>query len=72
MAKTDEKQPGAEQGNAIENETREAESFDEASAGFDDEGRLVKQPADEPEVSEEESKLAEYYPGGSDSPGRKY
>ena len=76
MACTDEEeQTRAGQGNAVENETREAESFDEESAGFDDEGRLVKRPEDEPEdepkVSEEESKLAEEFPDG-ESPGRKY
>ena len=73
MSNTEDEKPGSDLGNAIENETREAESDDDESFGYDDEGRPVKAPKAEPEVTEEDSKLAEDYPdGGDETPGKKY
>ena len=51
------KHPGADQGNAIENETREPEPFERESP----EG-----------VTEEDSKLAADHPDGGESAGKKY
>ena len=51
------KQPASDQGNAIENETRDADSPDDES----DEG-----------VTEEESTLYEHYPDGGESGGKKF
>jgi hypothetical protein len=64
MPNTDEKnQPGREQWKEAEDETLEDEVRRNAErrGGFDDEGRPVKPPEVEPEVTEEESKLAEEY-----------
>ena len=73
MSNTDDKKPKWDLGNAIENETREAESNDEESFGYDDEGRPVKSPKAAPEVTEEDSRLAEEYPdGGGETAGKKY
>lgn len=52
------RRPGRDQGNAIENETREAESRERESR--------------ERGVTEEESTLADEYPGGGESGGKKY
>jgi hypothetical protein len=60
MTNTDgKKQPGTDQGNAIENETREFR----APGGESD---------NEPVVTEEDSKLAEEYPDGGDPCGTKH
>ena len=73
MSNTDDKTPGSDLGNATENETREAESNDEESFRYDDEGRLVKAPQTAPAVTEEDSKLAEEHPdGGGETAGKKY
>ena len=55
MSNTDDKKPEWDLGNAIENETREAESNDEESIDYDDEGRPVKGPKTEPAVTEEDT-----------------
>jgi hypothetical protein len=61
MPNSNQKQhPGADQGNAIENE-----------GGFDDEGRPLHPSEIEPEVSEEDSKLAADHPDGGDPSARR-
>ena len=54
-------QPGRNPDDAAEDEAANEELRREAArhAGFDDEGRPVKDPPVEPDVSEEESKIAE-------------
>ena len=67
MAKTnDENEAGTDQGNAIENETRETDS-----GKADPIEEIIRRNA-KPEVSEEESKLAEEFPDGGESGGKKY
>jgi hypothetical protein len=62
MPNTNEKkQPGRDQGNAIENETRETDPIEE----------IIRRNAD-PRVSEEDSKLAEEYADGGAPGGKKY
>jgi hypothetical protein len=65
--------PGEDQGNAIENETREAASPVGGSpkGEFDDEGRLIPSGS-EPGVTEEESKLAEEHADGGSPVGKKF
>jgi hypothetical protein len=55
------KQAGRDQGNAIENETRETDPIEE----------IIRRNA-EPSVSEEESRLAEEHPDGGAPGGKKY
>jgi hypothetical protein len=55
------KQHGPDQGNAIENETRETDPIDE----------IIRRHA-ESSVSEEDSKLAEEHPDGGAPGGKKY
>ena len=62
MPNIDEKyQPGTSEDDTAEEEAAIEELRREAAghAGFDDEGRPVKPPPVEPDVSEEESKIAE-------------
>jgi len=67
MAKTNEdNQSGNDQGNAIENETREADS-----SKSDPIEEIIRRNA-KPEVSEEESTPAEQYRDGGESGGKKY
>jgi len=62
MANTDgKKQAGRDQGNAIENETRESDPIEE----------IIRRNA-EPSVSEEESRLGEEHPDGGAPGGKKY
>ena len=65
--------PGEDQGNAIENETREAASplGGSPKGEFDDEGRLIPSGT-EPGVTEEESTLAEEYADGGPPAPRKF
>jgi hypothetical protein len=62
MPNIDEKyQPGTSEDDKAEDEAATEELRREAArhAGFDDEGRPVRSPPVEPDVSEEESKIAE-------------
>jgi hypothetical protein len=66
MAKTDEKkQRGMDQGNAIENETCDVECHEAKS-------REAEPVEVEDGVTEEESELAEEFPDGGESAGKKY
>jgi hypothetical protein len=68
MPNTDGKQGGRDQGNAIENETREADARDAASRDRDAIEEIIRRNA-KPEVTEEESTLAEEHrDGGEPSP----
>jgi hypothetical protein len=75
MPNIDEKnQPGREEEIQPEDESVEDEVRRNAAreGGFDDEGRPMKPTEVEPEVSEEESKLAEERGETGASPGQKY
>jgi hypothetical protein len=75
MPNIDEKnQPGADEGKEFEDETVEDEVRRNAErhGGFDDEGRPIKAPEVEPEVTEDEAKLAEEHGERGQSPGQKY
>jgi len=77
MGNTDEKkQGGADQGNAIENETRKAGGASVDSEieieEVDDDDQPVKPWEREPVVTEEDSKLAEEHGYGGESRGKKY
>ena len=79
MANTDEKkQGGSDQGNAIENETREAGGASVESEieieieEVDDDSQPVKPWGGEPVVTEEDSKLAEEHGYGGESRGKRY
>ena len=73
MGNTDEKkQGGADQGNAIENETREAGGVPVEIEEVDDDDQPVKPWEREPVVTEEDSKLAEEHGYGGESRGKKY
>jgi hypothetical protein len=57
----EEYQPGRNEDDAAEDEaaTKELRRNAERHAGFDDEGRPVRPPPVKPDISEEESKIAE-------------
>jgi hypothetical protein len=71
MPNTDESKGGRDQGNAIENETREADSRNADSRDGDAIEEIIRRNA-KPEVTEDESKLAEEYRDGGAPVQKKY
>ena len=75
MPNTNEKdQPGTDERDNPQDESLEDEVRRNAErrGGFDDEGRPMKTPPVEPDVTEDDSKIAEERGERGQSPGQKY